>query len=148
MTLHRIVLVLALALAIVACSSDGADDPDEIVGFEEFEDLMTAAPGLKEASTNFDSAGVADFLPRVTLLVDSGFSTNEIEQVQELVETLEINHQESLEFPIVYMDDETVLHIAVFMDDIDAPDLAFFTVPGLAEEIGAEMEAFYVEREY
>jgi len=124
------------------------DDPDEITGFEELTDLMTAAPGFEEASTYFESDQVPGFLSQVSALVDSGFGEAETGEVLNLVETIEIDHKESLIFPIEYSGDETELQVEVFIDDVDTPRLAFFAVPDLAREILVLIEEFFANLGY
>jgi len=97
---------------------------------------------LEEASMNFDSENVRPFLERLKPLIESGFSDEEILQVQRMMEVLKIDDEKELEFPILYRGRETVLRVGIFMDDVNAPDVYFFTDPELAKEIDKEMEKF------
>jgi hypothetical protein len=95
---------------------------------------------LEEASTSFDSENVGPFLGRLKPLIESGFSDGEIIQVQRMMERLKIDEEKELEFPIRYHGRQTVLRVRIFMDDVDSPDLYFFTDPELAKEIDKAME--------
>ena len=97
---------------------------------------------LEEASMNFDSENVRPFLERLKPLIESGFSDEEILQVQRMMEVLKIDDEKELEFPIRYRGRQTVLRVGIFMDDVNAPDVYFFTDPELAKEIDKEMEKF------
>ncbi len=97
---------------------------------------------LKESSTDFDSEEVRPFLERLKPLIESGFSDNEILQVQKTLESMKVDEEKELEFPIRYQGGQTVLRVRIFMDDVNAPDLSFFTHPKLAEAIEAEIEKF------
>ena len=94
---------------------------------------------LKESSANFDSEEVGPFLARLKPLIELGFSDKEILQVQKTLESMKVDEEKDLEFPIRYQGEQTVLRIRIFMDDVNAPDLFFFTDPKLAEAIDAEI---------
>src|SRR5688572_28303227 len=80
---------------------------------------------LKESSTNFDSEEVRPFLERLKPLIESGFSDKEILQVQKTLESMKVDEEKELEFPIRYKGQQTVLRVTIFMDDVNAPDLSF-----------------------
>jgi len=91
---------------------------------------------------NFDPDTLRAFLPRVERLVESGFGPVESDQVMSLVKTLDLGAEAQREFQIVYGGQSVVLRIQVVMDDIEAPDVSFFTSQQLAEAIGDEMVSF------
>jgi hypothetical protein len=97
---------------------------------------------LEEASMNFDSENVRPFLERLKPLVESGFSDGEVLQVQRMMEDLKIDEEKELEFPIHYRGRQTILRVRIFMDDVNSPDVYFFTDPELAKEIDKELERF------
>lgn len=97
---------------------------------------------LEESSMNFDAEYVIPFLERLKPLIEDGFSDREISQVRSLLQNMEVDEEKELEFPIKYKGEQSVLRIEIFMDDIDAPDVYFYTHPKLAEEIDKEFEKF------
>ena len=50
--------------------------------------------------------------------------------------------KQEVEFPVTYGGKAALLRIEVFMEDIDSPDVYFFSPPALAAQIDAEMESF------
>ena len=97
---------------------------------------------LEEASMNFDLENVRPFLERLKPLIESGFSDDEILRVQRMMESMKVDEEKEVEFPIQYRGSRSVLRIGIFMDDVDSPDVYFFTHPKLAEEIGVQMKKF------
>ena len=96
---------------------------------------------------NFDMADVQPFLKRIPPLLDSGFSDKEIMQVHRAAKSLKVEAEKTLKFSVQYKGHETPLHITIVMDDIDAPDMYFFTHPELADKIQGEMGQFAKEME-
>lgn len=97
---------------------------------------------LHEASMNFDMATLRAFLPRVERLVDSGFGPVEADQIMSLASTLDVDAEAQREFQVVYKGQRVILRVQVVMDDIEAPDVYFFTSEQLAKAIGEEMISF------
>lgn len=103
---------------------------------------------LEEASMNFDLSDVDPFLARISPLVDSGFSENEIRQVQKEIEKMEDGDDYEVgRFDIVYQNKETPFILTAFIDSPEAVDLYIDTDPELANEIQQEMEKFAEEME-
>lgn len=130
----RVALALLVLIFIIGCSRPAPVKPLESSHSE---------PGkadLKEASTNFDSGEVRPFLERLRPLIESGFSDREILQVQEMLESMRVDEEKELEFPIRYAGEQTVLRIRIFLDDVNASDVSFFTHPKLADAIDAEIQ--------
>jgi hypothetical protein len=100
---------------------------------------------LEEASMNFDSENVRPFLERLKPMIEFGFSDNEISQVQKWMDGLKVDDEKELEFPIKYHGEKSVLRVRVFMDDVDSPNVYFFTHPQLAREISQEIGKFAEE---
>jgi|SRR5215469_16127607 len=101
--------------------------------------------GLQESSTNFDLENVRPFLQRISPLIESGFGDVQIEQVCQLAQRMEIDATEELRFPIRFAGKDTFICISIFMDDIESPDIYFFSPPALAAQIDAEMQKFFEE---
>ena len=95
---------------------------------------------------NFDSADVRPFLTRISGRIDAGFGEPEIQRVEQLIRSMKVKEERSLEFPIRFRGEATVLRLQVHLDDTDAPDLFFFTVPRLATLIDEELSKFADER--
>lgn len=98
---------------------------------------------FQESSGNFDLENVRPFLERIKRLIESGFSDAEINQIQEAAEEMEVDEEKVFEFPIKFKGSVTVLQVKVFMDDVAAPDVYFFTDSELAEEIDKQMRKFF-----
>ena len=94
---------------------------------------------------NFDQENVKSFLQRIAPFIDSGFGSNEINRVVELIDGLDHDEEKGLEFSIVFKAQPSPFLVRAFMDDIQAPDLSFFGPPELAERITFEMRAFCEE---
>jgi hypothetical protein len=103
---------------------------------------------LDEASMNFEMNNVKPFLQRISPLVESGFSVEEINQVQEKLEQMKPEDEYEVgRFDIVYRDKNTPLIIKAFMDGAEAPDVYILTEPDLANQIQEEMIKFADELE-
>jgi len=101
---------------------------------------------LQEFSTNFDPEMVRPFLERIQPFIESGFGAPQIEQVCQFVAGTPHDVERSLEFAIRHAGKSAKLQIRVFMDDIDAPDIYFFSPPALSQKIQAEYIKFADER--
>jgi hypothetical protein len=88
---------------------------------------------------------VRQFLQRISTLIESGFGEAQIQQACQLAESMEHDAEQRLEFPISYAGRDSLLCIGTFMDDINAPDVYFFSPPALAAQIDVEMEMFFDE---
>ena len=100
---------------------------------------------LHESSMNFDDETLRPFLERISGLIDGGFGSTEIDQVVTTSKSMELDEERDLEFKINFQGAESPFIVRIFMDDIDAPDVAFFGPEDLAEKIDDEMDAFMEE---
>ena len=93
-----------------------------------------------EASMNFDLENVETFLIRI----DARLGLNlPLEELIEMTHETKIETEQSRTVNVEFGDSQTTIEYRVFMDDIDAPDLYFFTpTKDLAESIEGEMETF------
>jgi hypothetical protein len=105
------------------------------------------AKELREFSTNFDSEMVRPFLERIVPFFASGFGSDEIERVCQVVATLPHDEERTIEFKIRHAGEEAELSVHVFMDDVDSPDIYFFGPGGLTKQIEEEFGRFAKERE-
>jgi hypothetical protein len=99
---------------------------------------------LEEASTNFDAENLKPFLLRVAGFVEEGFGVSEIDKVMAMA-ALPPESEEEVEFSVIYGGQRTPLRVRVFMDDVEAPDVYFFTSTQLRQRIGQEIHAFFAE---
>ena len=104
------------------------------------EDPQPAASS--EASMNFDLENLAPFLERVSGLVETGFGEAEIADLTAEVSAMALDDERQWSFSVTHAGQPTALQVRVFMGDIDAPDVAFFTSDPLAEAIRQELTAF------
>jgi len=102
--------------------------------------------GLQEFSANFDSEMVRPFLERIRPFFDSGFGSDEVERICQVVATLAEDQEGTIAFQIRHAGKEAEFKVRVFMDDVDAPDIYFFGPGALKEQIGSEFGRFAVER--
>ena len=95
---------------------------------------------IEEASTNFDLEQVEPFLQRLSSQIEEGLGLKELAHILELVNRMECDDEERIDLQVVYRGHKMPLSITVFMDDVDAPDIGFFTFPALAQAIDREIE--------
>ena len=100
---------------------------------------------FKEVSSNFDRKNVAPFLSRLPPLIESGFSSQQVSQVVGSMDELKRKQEKDFEFPIRFRGAPATLKIKVVMDDIDSPNLYFFTTPALADLIDGDLRRFLEE---
>lgn len=93
-----------------------------------------------EASMNFDLEMVRDFLDQIEDALELGL---EVDDLVEFAENTEVEDERQRTFDVEFRGEEASMTYVVFMDDIDAPDIAFFVSDqDLAAEITRQMEAF------
>src|ERR1700693_1036498 len=108
---------------------------------------MTIMNDLVESSMNFDLSNIRPFLYRVAGWIQSGFGEPEISQVVRLAERMKHDDEQELTFNIRHQGQAAELRIRIFMDDIAAPDLYFFSPPALADKITTELRLFADEND-
>jgi hypothetical protein len=104
-----------------------------------------ANENLIEVSMNLDLEIVRPFLERIRPHIDSGFADSQIDELVGFIEATPVEHEREMRLEVADGGSPTPLVVRVFMDDIDAPDLYFFTSAGLAEKIRNERDAFCEE---
>ncbi|PZQ27130.1 MAG: hypothetical protein DI562_14075 [Stenotrophomonas acidaminiphila] len=88
---------------------------------------------------NFDQEGVGPFLHELS---DSLVSNLDAGALTKAIDSLPVEQTGNWEF-FVNSDGHTErLVVVAFKDDIDAPDLAFYTSPELAAKIQIQLESF------
>ena len=109
--------------------------------------VNAATPGHNvEASMNFDQDGVEPFLRQVSGLLAGGFSASEAHALAIKIAGLKIDATLSRTYTVTFEGHTVPLRIEARMDDIDAPDLYFFSSEALATKITAAMAQFTTER--
>jgi len=122
-----ILLIVAVAVPVMGCRK------------------KRASSDLHESSMGFDMQNLQPFLVRVSHIVQEGFTDSEIEAVMSAVKNMKPDEQKDFTFDITHNDRRTELKISIFMDDIDAPDVFFFSCAQLASTISNEMIKFTEE---
>jgi len=102
---------------------------------------------LIESSMNFDSKDVDSFLKRIVPMIDSGFSEKEIKDIKAIISTLQPDQEKELVYPIKFEDKQVIMKILIVMDDINSPDIYFFSPSVLAEKINNEMKKYAEEQQ-
>lgn len=102
----------------------------------------TPPDGLRSFSTNFDLHAIRPFLERLRPLIASGFGPDQIDRVTQAAAALAHDQEQTLAFPIRHAGKDANLQIQIVMDDIDAPDLYFFSPPDLTREIESQFMQF------
>ncbi|OOW66917.1 hypothetical protein Xmlh_18480 [Xanthomonas axonopodis pv. melhusii] len=109
---------------------------------------QTPAPpdvsGLTEASMNFDQEGVAPFLAGLATSLASGFDAQQAAQLTEAIDSLPVEQKTGREYYVTFHGKAERLVVVAFKDDVDAPDLYFYTSPALAAEIDSQLAEFAV----
>jgi hypothetical protein len=84
----------------------------------------TIPKGLEEWSQNLDMDDLVPTLQRLTKCVDAGFGETEIAEVAAVAEEMEPEQTKAFRFPVVMKRQKHDVWMVIFMDDVDAPDLA------------------------
>ncbi len=93
-----------------------------------------------EASMTFDMELLRDFLEQIEDELELGI---DVDELYDFAENTEVEDERQRTFDVDFRGEEVSMTYVVFMDDIDAPDIAFFVSdPELAEEIDKQMAAF------
>ncbi|WP_126941582.1 hypothetical protein [Xanthomonas sp. BRIP62418] len=95
--------------------------------------------GLSEASMSFDQDGVGPFLHELS----GSVSTNlDADALKESIDALPVETVGNWEFSATLNGKRERLVVVAFKDDVDAPDLAFYTSPELAAKVQQQLESF------
>ena len=126
---------LLLGLVCCGCGVQGADAQ------------RSKGPSTKlaEASMNFDSSNVRPFLERIARKLRV-LSPADVDRLSREITALPVDGKREWQFEVNYKGSKVPLRIRSAMNDIDAPDMHFFTVPALAESVRKELESFAHER--
>jgi hypothetical protein len=96
---------------------------------------------LEEASMNFDPEEVRPFLERLTSKLPI-LQPTDIDRLSREIAAVPVARVGRWRFDVIYNERNVPLEVRAVMEDVDAPDVYFFTASELADEIQAEMRAF------
>src|SRR5579862_7411843 len=96
---------------------------------------------LEEASMNFDCEEVGPFLGRLTSKFPI-LPPCDCDRLVREIAAVPVARVGKWHFDVTYDQRSVPLEVRAAMEDFNAPDVYFFTVPELADRIQAEMRAF------
>jgi hypothetical protein len=91
-------------------------------------------------STNLGLDLLRPFLERIVPLIDSGFGSQEVQQVIDLANSMSVSQEKSLKFPIVMEGRKSILGVRLFMDDIASPDIYVVAESSFCGRISTALE--------
>ncbi|MCR6663808.1 MAG: hypothetical protein NVV60_11870 [Luteimonas sp.] len=95
--------------------------------------------GLTEASMNFDQEGVGPFLNELSRSLNTNLDAGVLTKA---IDSLPVEQTGNWEYSVTSEEKTKRLVVVAFKDDIDAPDLAFYSSPDLTARIQAQLESF------
>ena len=95
-----------------------------------------------ETSMNFDAEEVAPFLTRLANHPRFTLPTGLASEIGDSLADIAVDATKRWSLTCGFDGADIALEIEVFMDDIDAPDLYFFSTQAAIGEIEAELESF------
>jgi hypothetical protein len=96
---------------------------------------------LEEASMNFDAEEVGPFLGRLTSKLPI-LPPYDCERLAREIAAVPVTRVGRWTFDVVYDQRHVPLEVRAAMENFNAPDVYFYTVPELADQIQAEMRLF------
>lgn len=94
---------------------------------------------------NFDQEGVGPFLHQLSSSITSNLDAGALEKA---IDSLPVEQSSNWEFQVNSEGQTERLVVVAFKDDIEAPDLAFYTSPELAAKIQQQLESFAQTQEW
>lgn len=88
---------------------------------------------------NFDQEGVGPFLNKLSR---SFISNLDADVLTKAIDSLPVDQTGKWEFSVISGGKTERLVVVAFKDDMDAPDLAFYSSPELASRIQEQLESF------
>lgn len=90
----------------------------------------------QEFSSNFDLSDIQPVMQLLSQRITSGFSESEVERIIVLAKRLKVDEEGNFDFEVSYNGKKGKLQIKIAMDDIESPDVYFFSnMPELIEMI-------------
>jgi hypothetical protein len=100
-------------------------------------------PSEHEASISLDSDDVEPVLFRVSSLMTAGFSRSAARVLANRINAQPVESERAYTYKVTYRGRTIRLRVIAFMDDVNAPDLSFFTTADAARAIQGELEAYF-----
>jgi hypothetical protein len=100
---------------------------------------------LEEASMNFDPEELRPFLERLRTKL-SILQPCDIERLAREIAVVPVQRVGRWRFDVTYRQRSVPLEVRAAMDEVDAPDVYFFTDSELADQIQGEMHTFANQR--
>jgi len=91
---------------------------------------------------NFDQEGVSPFLVELSHSFTSGLDASQAGALVQSIDSLPVEQTGNWEYKVVANSKTERLVVVAFKDDVDAPDLAFYSSPELAARIQGQLESF------
>ena len=124
----------SLAVLVLLLSMSGASSAQQAPSID--------VSGLSEASMNFDQEGVGPFLVELSRAFTSGLELSQAETLALSIDSLPVEQTGSWEYEVAANGKTERLVVVAFKDDVDAPDLAFYSSPELAARIQEQLDSF------
>ncbi|UWQ33410.1 hypothetical protein K3555_02500 [Leisingera sp. M527] len=99
-------------------------------------------PITSEASMNFDARSVGPFLTRLANNPRFGLPADFTASVVGAIQDMALNETRRWRIDGAFDGSRVQIEIEVFIDEAEAPDLAFFSTGAAIDEIGKELAAF------
>ncbi len=94
---------------------------------------------FEEASADFEIEQVPELLEQVASLVE-GLSSDERKRIEDHMLEMEVDDEDVFDLMVRFQGEKTGIRIRIFMDDVDHPDVCFYTSNRLAREIDQLLE--------
>ena len=91
---------------------------------------------------NFDQEAVAPFLLELSSSFTSGLDPSQADTLAQSIDSLPFEQSGNWEYEVVTNGKPERLVVVAFMDDVDSPDLAFYSSQELAARIQKQLELF------
>ena len=91
---------------------------------------------------NFDQEGVGPFLVELSQSFASGLDASQADTLAQSIHSLPVEQTGNWEYKVVANGKTERLVVVAFKDDVDAPDLAFYSSPELAARIQRQLASF------
>ena len=99
-----------------------------------------------ETSAAFEMDDLPVLFAEIAELIPSGFGAHEIDSLVKLANTMEIDDEKEVTYPINYVGIVASFTVSIFLDDFDSPDVTFFAPPALTEAISQLIDRFNEKR--
>lgn len=95
---------------------------------------------IETTSANFSIDTLEALLHRLAPLTDGSFREYHIGKVMELARSIPVGEMRPISFMVTYGGEQSSFGMNIFMDDVDAPDVEFFSSPAFIDQLEREYE--------